>query len=118
MPKDRENKISCAQFNDEMEIALQVLSGKWKASILWNLHNLEVIRFNQMLKILSGVTQKMLTQQLKVLEEQKLVVRRVIPNVPPIVEYSLTPLSQKVIPILKELNEWGKLFLENYDKNM
>ncbi len=114
MPEERKNKISCSEFNYEMEVALEIIGGKWKAAILWNLYQLNVIHFNQFLKVLQGITQKMLTQQLKALEKDKLIKRKVIPSVPPMVEYSLTPLAHEVIPILDELNKFGKKILQNH----
>ncbi len=114
MPEERKNKISCSEFNYEMEVALEVISGKWKVAILWNLFGLKVINFNQFLKVVPGVTQKMLTQQLRALEKDKLICRKVIPSVPPVVEYSLTPLAHEVIPILDELNKFGRKVLKSH----
>ncbi len=114
LPEDRENKISCSNFTNEMEVALEVITGKWKSTILWNLHLAEKIRFNEFFKIIPGITQKMLTQQLRKLEENKLVNRTVYPSTPPTVEYSLTPLAKDVIPILESLNKWGKKVIESY----
>ncbi len=114
MPEDRENKISCSNFTHEMEVALEVISGKWKSTILWNLYLAEKIRFNEFFKIIPGITQKMLTQQLRKLEENKLVERTVYPSTPPTVEYSLTPLAHDVIPILESLNLWGKKVIQSY----
>ncbi len=116
MPEDRENKISCTNFTHEMEVALEVISGKWKSTILWNLHLSEKIRFSEFFKIIPGITQKMLTQQLKKLEENKLVVRTVYPSTPPTVEYSLTPLAKDVIPILENLNHWGKKVIHSHNE--
>ncbi len=116
MPEDRENKISCSNFTKEMEVALEVLSGKWKSTILWALHEFEQIRFNEFLRIIPGITQKMLTQQLRKLEENKLVSRKVYPNVPPIVEYSLTSLGKEAIPLLENLNKWGKKVIKSYNE--
>ncbi len=114
MPEDRENKISCSNFTHEMEVALEVISGKWKSTILWNLHLSEKIRFNEFFKIIPSITQKMLTQQLRKLEESNLVVRTVFPSTPPTVEYSLTPLAKEVMPILESLNLWGKKVIQSY----
>ncbi len=116
MPEDRENKISCSNFTQEMEVALEVISGKWKSAILWNLHVAEKIRFNEFFRIIPGVTQKVLTQQLRKLEENKLVNRTVYPSTPPTVEYSLTALGKDVIPILENLNQWGKKVIQSYYK--
>ncbi len=114
MPEDRENKISCNNFVHEMEVALEVISGKWKVAILWNLHSSGIIRFNELLRIMPNITQKMLTQQLRNLEENNLVHRKIYPAVPPVVEYSLTPLAKDLIPILEKLNQWGKLVIDSY----
>ncbi len=116
MPEDRENKVSCSNFTHEMEVALEVLSGKWKSTILWSLQDSEQIRFNEFLRIIPGITQKMLTQQLRKLEENNLVARKVYPTVPPVVEYSLTPLGKEAIPLLEALNKWGKEVIKSYNQ--
>ncbi len=116
MPEDRENKVSCSNFINEREVALEVISGKWKSTIIWNLHLSGKIRFNEFFKIIPGITQKMLTQQLRKLEENKLVVRTVYPSTPPTVEYSLTPLAEDVIPILENLRQWGKKIIQSYNE--
>ncbi len=116
MPEDRENKISCSNFTNEMEVAIEVLAGKWKSTILWSLNDTEQIRFNEFLRVIPGITQKMLTQQLRKLEENNLISRKIYPSVPPIVEYSLTPLGQEAIPLLEQLNKWGKNIIKSYNK--
>lgn len=117
MPKDRENKVSCQHFLYEMEVALEIVSGKWKSVIIWNLYEEEVIRFNEFLRIIPGITQKMLTQQLRNLEDANIINRKIYQTVPATVEYSLTDLGIELIPILKSLNLWGKKYIELYDEN-
>lgn len=117
MPKDRENKVSCQHFIYEMEVALEIISGKWKAVIIWNLHEEGTIRFNEFLRIIPGITQKMLTQQLRNLEDSNIVKRKICQSMPITVEYSLTELGEELIPILKTLNLWGKKYIELYDEN-
>jgi len=114
LPEERENKISCTNFTHEVEVALEVIAGKWKSTILLNLHTAESIRFNEFLKIIPNITQKMLTQQLRKLEKNHLLIRKVYPSVPPVVEYSLTPLAKDLIPILEKLNQWGKKVIASY----
>ncbi len=116
MPEDRENKVSCSKFTHEREVALEVISGKWKSTILWSLHLEDKIRYNEFFKIIPGITQKMLTQQLRTLEKNKLVARTVYPSTPPTVEYSLTPLAKDVIPILESLSRWGKKVIMSYNE--
>ncbi|MCB1592500.1 MAG: helix-turn-helix transcriptional regulator [Alphaproteobacteria bacterium] len=91
--------------------ALKIIGGKWKIPVLYILRN-GTLRFNELQKALPGVTQKMLTQQLRELEKDGLVNRKVYAEVPPRVEYSITPLAQKLEPILCSLCEWGMDYLE------
>lgn len=111
MPEDRLNKISCSNYKCEIELTLEIISGKWKALILWNLGNYGTIRFNEFKRRIPGITQKMLTQQLRYLENNKLVSRKVYPQVPPMVEYSLTELGERLMPILEEMDKWGKDYI-------
>ncbi|WP_158843396.1 winged helix-turn-helix transcriptional regulator [Saccharothrix deserti] len=73
-----------------IDAAMDVVSGKWKSLILWELHEYGVRRFAQLRRGLPGVSEKMLVQQLREMEEEGLVHREVFPEVPPKVEYSLT----------------------------
>lgn len=116
MPEDRLNKVSCNSYRCEIEVTLEILTGKWKALIIWNLNLHKVIRYNEFIRLIPGITQKMLSQQLKDLEQNGLVSRTVYPEVPPMVEYSLTELGQDLIPILEEMDKWGKYFVDNYKK--
>lgn len=88
-----------------------ILSGKRKIMILWYL-SYKTLRFNDIKKKLPDVTQKMLTQQLRSLEEDGLINREVYPVVPPKVEYSLTELGKKIIPILEMMHSFGADYLE------
>lgn len=116
MPKDRTNKVSCSNCRCEIEITLEVLSGKWKALILLNLGNYEVIRLNEFIRITPEITQKMLTQQLRSLGADGLINRKVYSQVPSMVEYSLTEEGKKLMSILKQMDEWGKKYVDNYRK--
>ncbi|MCY6484564.1 helix-turn-helix domain-containing protein [Clostridium aestuarii] len=118
MPKDRTNKISCSNYRCEIEITLELISGKWKGLILWNLGNYEVIRFNEFRRIIPAITQKMLTQQLRNLEENGLIKRKIYNQIPPIVEYSLSEEGKRLIPILDEMDKWGKIHVDNYKKKL
>lgn len=111
MPEDRTNKISCSNYKCEIEVALEIISGKWNALILWTLGTQGTKRFGELRREL-GVTQKMLTQQLRNLEKYGIVKRKVYPEVPPVVEYSLTEMGERLIPIFRELDIWGKEYIE------
>lgn len=114
MPEDRLNKVSCNHYRCEIEVTLEILSGKWKSLILWNLSMHEVIRFNEFRKLIPEITQKMLTQQLKDLAKNELVKKTIYPQVPPMVEYCLTPRGKALIPILEAMDQWGKKFVDEF----
>jgi len=103
---------SCAgkHYFCSVELALQVIGGKWKPIILWHLHVRDTQRFGQLKRHMPNVTQKMLTQQLRELEADGLVRREVYPQIPPKVEYSLTQLGRSVLPVIDQLSRWGTLF--------
>jgi len=117
LPEERTNKISCSNYKCEVEVALGIIAGKWIPLILWTLGTEGTKRFGELKKSLSGVTQKMLTQQLRTLEKYGIVERTIYPIVPPVVEYSLTETGERLIPILKELDTWGKEYIE-HKKNL
>jgi len=83
-----------------------IIGGKWKIPVLYVLRE-ETLRFNEIQKLLPQVTQKMLTQQLRELERDGLVSRKVYAQVPPKVEYTITPMAKKLEPILDALCKWG-----------
>ena len=90
------------------ERAIYFLGGKWKIRILFSLLNNKKIRFGELKKGLKTITQQMLSKQLKELETDGIVNRKVYQVVPPKVEYSLTEFGTSVMPILKSFSEWNK----------
>jgi DNA-binding HxlR family transcriptional regulator len=90
--------------------ALKVLGGKWKAIILYHLLEDRTLRFGQLRRFLPDATQKMLTQQLRELERDGIVSRKVYHQVPPKVEYSLTEFGQTLRPVMTELRKWGQKY--------
>lgn len=94
-----------------VETTLFLIGDKWKVLILRDLFT-GTKRFSELKKSLTGITQKMLTQQLRDLEQNGLIHREVYPVVPPKVEYSLTSLGLTLKPVLNSLEEWGT----NYKK--
>ena len=89
------------------EYTLSVIGGRWKVLILWKLFQGEQ-RFSDLFRAMNGPTQKMLTQQLRELERDGLVHRRVYAQVPPKVEYSLTPLGISLKPVVNAMSDWGE----------
>lgn len=114
MPEERGNKVSCSNYQCEIELTLEILSGKWKALLIWNLHLHEVIRYNEFRRLIPSITQKMLTQQLKELEKYGIISRKVYPSVPPMVEYTLTEIGEELIPIMESMDLWGKEYVKKY----
>lgn len=96
--------------NCPVETTLELIGGKYKALILWHLSS-GTLRFSQLQKAIRSATPRMLTHQLRELEEQALIKRKVYPVVPPKVEYSMTELGQSLMPILSEMRDWGAQYL-------
>lgn len=104
-------KEKCLKYDIcPMVLVQKLVSGKWKILILWYL-SYDILRFSEIKKKLPNTTQKMLTQQLRSLEEDKLIFRKVYNMVPPKVEYGLTDIGKKVIPILKMMHGFGAEYL-------
>lgn len=95
-----------------VEATLELIGGKYKALILWHLSE-GILRFSELKKLLPNATPKMLTQQLRELEAQKLVHREVYPVIPPKVEYSLTELGKSLMPVLVAMRDWGAEYLRS-----
>ena len=95
-------------INCPAERAIYFLGGKWKIRILFTLYNNKKVRFNELKKVLKTITQQMLSKQLKELETDDIVNRKVYQVVPPKVEYSLTEFGLSVIPILKSFSDWNR----------
>lgn len=105
-------KLRNKEYNCTFEITIDLIGGKWKPLIIWHLGSRGTKRFNELKKLIPQITQKMLTQQLRELETDNLVKRKVYPQVPPKVEYSLTDLGKSLMPVLSMMCEWG----DNYYK--
>lgn len=85
---------------------LEIISNKWSALVIYALES-GTIRYGDIKRRIDGISQKMLTQTLRQLERDGLVSRKVTPSVPPIVDYTLTPLGNTLIPCMKMLKEWA-----------
>jgi DNA-binding HxlR family transcriptional regulator len=88
------------------EITLAVIGGRWKVLILYQLFQ-SVKRFSELQRSLPDITQKMLTQQLREMERDGIVQRTVYPQVPPKVEYRLTPRGETLRPVVNAMCKWG-----------
>ena len=99
-------KFRNTEYHCPMELTMDLIGGKWKSLVLWHLGE-NVLRFSQLKRALPKITQKMLTQQLRELEQDGLVKRFIYAQVPPKVEYSLTDSGQTLLPILRTMHQWG-----------
>ena len=89
-----------------VEVTIGIVGGKWKCLILWHLHQGKM-RFKELERIVPGVSQKMLTQQLKEMENDGLLTKKAYPEVPPRVEYELTGRGHSLFPILELMHSWA-----------
>ena len=94
-----------------VEATLDLIDGKWKGVILYHLQD-GPVRFNALRRGLPGITQRMLTKQLRELEQGGLILRQVFAEVPPRVEYRLSPLGETMQPVIETLKSWGETYLK------
>lgn len=108
-------------INYPVELALALLGDKWKIIILCQLFK-GTKRFSEIFHSISNINQKMLTQQLRALEEDGFVIRKIFPEVPPRVEYTITPLGRSLHPVIEALFDWAmdnkEHFTSKYDINI
>ncbi|WP_262899285.1 winged helix-turn-helix transcriptional regulator [Dawidia cretensis] len=95
-----------------VDYAFKRIGGKYKARILWYLNMKKVLRYGELTRTLPDITTKMLTQTLRELEDDNLIVRKMYYEVPPKVEYSLTETAHELIPFIAHLHNWGKKQIE------
>lgn len=110
--KCRMNERCAKNKTCPMVLVHKLVFGKWKILILWYLSG-GCLRFSEIKRKLPEVTQKMLTNQLRSLEEDGLISRKVFPVVPPKVEYSLTEIGEKMLPLLEEMYSYGIEYQNN-----
>jgi DNA-binding HxlR family transcriptional regulator len=103
------------EYNCSMELTLDIIGGKWKPLIVWHLAD-KTMRFSELKRTMPNITQKMLTQQLRMLEENGLVNRLVYTQVPPKVEYSLTEHGKSLVPVLATLCQWANNYTAAINK--
>jgi DNA-binding HxlR family transcriptional regulator len=106
----KRNKDYTCALGCPVEATLDLIGGKWKAVILYHLRD-QVLRFNELQRRLTGISQRLLTKQLRELEEVGFVSRTIYAEVPPKVEYSLTKKGETLRPVLRALEIWGEDYL-------
>lgn len=105
------------EYTCKFEITVDLIGGKWKSLIIWYLGNQGTKRFHELQKLLPKVSHKVLTQQLRELEEDSLIERYVYPQVPPKVEYTLSSRGETLLPIFSSLCQWGEDYSEAVTSN-
>ena len=105
MIKQRKEEYQCP-----LEVTMEIIGGKYKGVIIGHLIG-KTLRYNELQKLISHATPKMLIQQLKELEADGIIERKLYPVVPPKTEYSLTKRGETLIPAIIELNKWGMNYL-------
>ncbi len=106
----RHENYNC-NFGCAVEAAIEVIGGKWKGVVLYHLQD-GTKRFNELRKIIPSVTQRMLTRQLRELEMDGVIERKVFAEIPPKVEYSITEFGKSLAPIIIALEQWGNQHIE------
>jgi DNA-binding HxlR family transcriptional regulator len=96
---------------------IDVLSGKWKLALLWQLRS-EVKRFGELRRALPGITQAMLSNQLQELVADGMVAREEFAELPPRTEYRLTPLGLSLLPVIAGMEKWGIAYIRDYKKGV
>ncbi|MDR0851048.1 MAG: helix-turn-helix transcriptional regulator [Clostridiales Family XIII bacterium] len=105
----------CKDLNCPVEATLKLIGGKYKGLILWHLVD-RTLRHGEIQRLIPQATPKMLTQQLRELENDNLLSRKVYPVVPPKVEYALTEFGLSLKPILNAMYDWGAIYM--HDNNI
>ena len=110
-----QQKICFVTNKEPFDYTLSIISGKWKLKIIYLLACVTSARYNMLKRCIAGITHKMLSTQLKELEQAEVISRKEYPQIPPKVEYSLTSKGESLIPILNAMCIWGKEYTQNAD---
>ena len=97
-----------AKFNCPAEMTISLIGGKWKAILINAIYHTSPARFGELKRSVKGITQSMLTQQLRELEEDGLISRKIYAEIAPRVEYTLTDFGFTLSPIMQSMANWGK----------
>ena len=100
-----------------VERVIDVFGGKWKPAVIYALEIEGTLRFNELRRLIPGVSQRMLTQQLRELERDGVVSRKHFPEIPPRVEYSLTKLGQSLDPVGQAIEAWGDAHMAEVERS-
>lgn len=110
--KEKVILLSGREFHCAMDVTMRYIGGKWKTVVLWYLRK-DKKRFSELKRLIPNITEKMLSLQLKDLEKDGIVERKLYPEVPPRVEYFLTDFGKTLVPMLEEIAHWGRKLAES-----
>lgn len=113
--KEKVIQLHGQEFHCAMDVTMKYIGGKWKTVVLWYLRK-DKKRFSELRKLIPNITEKMLSLQLKDLENDGIIDRKLYPEVPPRVEYFLTDFGKSLIPMLEEIARWGRALAESEGK--
>ena len=107
--KEKKSKIGvdCSEKSCPVTRCMKVIGGKWKIIILYAVQN-GANRFGILQKTIPDISKQMLTTQLRELEKDKIISRTIFPEIPPRVEYGITPLGKTLFPIIEAMDKWGR----------
>jgi DNA-binding HxlR family transcriptional regulator len=100
-------------YHCPVEVVIELISGKWKSETMWLVRD-EPKRFGEIKRLLNGISSKVLTEQLRELEVNGLIIRESYPEIPPRVQYSLSEQGKSLWPILEQMYVWGTDYLESH----
>nr|WP_314487549.1 helix-turn-helix domain-containing protein [uncultured Kingella sp.] len=115
---ETENALPSSDYTESCPVStiLDIIGGKWKVLILYHLFG-DTRRFNELQRLMPAITQRMLTLQLRELEQDGIVHREVYPQVPPKVEYSLTDFGRTLLPVIQAMHDWSEAYAQECGKH-
>lgn len=113
--KEKVVMLNGREYHCAMDVTMNYIGGKWKTVVLWYLRK-DKKRFSELRRLIPNITEKMLSLQLKDLENDGIVGRKLYAEVPPKVEYFLTDFGRSLIPMLEEIARWGRNLAESKGK--
>jgi DNA-binding HxlR family transcriptional regulator len=113
--KEKVFVLNGKEYHCAMDVTMNFIGGKWKTVVLWYLQK-DRKRFNELKKLIPNITEKMLSLQLKSLEKDGIIARKIYAEIPPKVEYYMTDFGKTLIPMLQEIAKWGRALGESKGK--
>jgi len=107
--------VNDKEYNCSVSVTLDIFNDRWKLAVIWHLLD-NPKRFKQLHEEINEITQKTLTVKLKELEAKNIINRKVFPEVPPKVVYSLTPMGKQLRAVVEEMYQWGIKYTQEYGK--